>query len=119
MGAQPAVRMADFTAMRGASVSPSLEYAARHNEGMLQVMDDLLGGLTGGEDEKEVAHAPGAYWSSWVDALAMIHQRLPRVADNITNRLEGAVAVEGCLGELHEVGDLLDRQGFVGRFWLG
>ena len=115
--------------------SQSLEYAARHDEGMLQAMDDLLGGLTGGEDEKEVAHlvaslpmrlgglglrsarrmAPGAYWSSWADALAMIHQRLPRVADNITDRLEGAVAVEGCLGELHEVGDRLDRQGFVGR----
>ena len=115
--------------------SQSLEYAARHDEGMLQAMDDLLGGLTGGEDEKEVAHlvaslpmrlgglglrsarrmAPGAYWSSWADALAMIHQRLPRVADSITDRLEGAVAVEGCLGELHEVGDRLDRQGFVGR----
>ena len=37
------------------------------------------------------------------------------MADNITDRLEGAVAVEGCLGELHEVGDHLDRQGFVGR----
>ena len=43
--------------------------------------------------------APGAYWSSWADALAMIHQILPRVADSLTDRLEGAVAVGGCLGE--------------------
>ena len=41
--------------------------------------------------------APRGYWSSWADALAMIHQRLPQVADSITDRLEGAVAVEGCL----------------------
>ena len=36
--------------------SQSLEYAARHDEGMMQAMDNLLGGLTGGADEKEVAH---------------------------------------------------------------
>ena len=45
----------------------------------------------------------------------MIHQRLPQVADSITDRLEGAVAVGGCLRELREVADRLDRQGFVGR----
>ena len=69
-----------------------------------------LGGLGLRSDRRM---APGACWSSWADALAMIHQRLPRVADSITDRLEGAV--EGCLRELHEVGDRLDRQGFVGR----
>ena len=115
--------------------SQSLEYAARHDEGMMQAMDNLLGGLTGGADEKEVAHhvaslpmrlgglglrsarrmAAGAYWSSWADALAMIHQRLPRVANSITEKLEGVVAARGCLTELREVADRLDRQGFVGR----
>ena len=61
MGARPAVRMADITAMRGASVSPSfedvatsqsLEYAARQDEGMLQATDDLLGGQTGGRTRR-------------------------------------------------------------------
>ena len=64
MGARLAVRMAEFTAMRGASVSPPSEDLAsksiigvrRHDEEMLQAMGDLLGGLTGGEDDKEVAH---------------------------------------------------------------
>ena len=115
--------------------SQSLEYAVRHDEGMMQAMDNLLDGLTGGADEKEVAHevaslpmrlgglglrsarrmAAGAYWSSWADALAMIHQRLPRVANRITDRLEGVAAARGCLTELREVADRLDRQGFVGR----
>ena len=115
--------------------SQSLEHATRHDEGMMQAMDNLLGGLTGGADEKKVAHhvaslpmrlgglglrsarrmAAGAYWSSWADALAMIHQRLPRVANSITEKLEGVVAARGCLTELREVADRLDRQGFVGR----
>ena len=106
----------------------------RHHEGMMQAMDNLLGGLTGGADEKEVAHqmaslpmrlgglglssarrmVAGAYWSSWTDALAMMHQRLPRMANSI-DRLEGVVAARGCLTELREVADRLDRQGFVGR----
>ena len=58
--------------------------------------------------------AAGAYWSSWADALAMIHQRLPRVANSITEKLEGVVAARGCLTEFREVADRLDRQGFVG-----
>ena len=114
--------------------SQLLEYAVRHHEGMMQAMDNLLGGLTGGADEKEVAHqvaslpmrlgglglssarrmVAGAYWSSWTDAL-MVHQRLPRMANSITDRLEGVAAARGCLTELREVADRLDRQGFVGR----
>ena len=37
------------------------------------------------------------------------------MADSITDRLEGAVAVGGCLREFRAVGDRLDRLGFVGR----
>ena len=45
----------------------------------------------------------------------MVHQRLPRMANSITDRLEGVAAARGCLTELREVADRLDRQGFVGR----
>ena len=47
---------------------------------------------------------PGTHSSSWTDALAMIHQRLHRVADSITDKLDGAVAVIGCLRVFREVG---------------
>ena len=107
----------------------------RHDEGMMQAMDNLLDGLTGGADEKEVAHqvaslpmrlgglglrsarrmAAGAYWSSWADALATTTSDFLRVANRITDRLEGVAAARGCLTELREAADRLDRQGFVGR----
>ena len=69
-------------------------YAAKHDEGMLKVMSTLLGGIPGGDQEKEDARrlatlpmrmgglglrvaarmAPAAYWASWADALPM-HER--------------------------------------------
>ena len=98
-------------------------------------MDNLLGGLPGEVHEQEVARniaslpmrmgglgirsaqrmAPGAYWASWADALHMIDQRLPTVADRVVNTLRADEEPRGCLGELRNAAGVLDRHGFVGR----
>ena len=57
--------------------------------------------------------SPTAYWASWADALHMISQRLPEVANDIVTQLAGEPA--GCLAELQSAADDLDRCGFVGR----
>ena len=115
--------------------SQAMEYAQGYDEGMLQVMDVLMGGLTGTDHEKTTAHqlatlpmrlgglglrrasrmAPAAFWSSWADALQMIHQRLPDVAHTIVQSLDGPREVGGCLGDLRAVTTVLDQQGFIGR----
>ena len=63
--------------------------------------------------------APAACWASWADALPMVHERLPGVAENAVIALEGDDELEGCLGELRIVAVGLDRQGFVGRLQWG
>ena len=115
--------------------SESAECAQRHDDGMWQAMQALMGGLTGTEEQKLTARqlttlpmrmgglglrcarrmAPAAYWSSWADALPMVHERLPQVAQKVVDGLEGAPDVGGCIGELRAISLGLDRQGFVGR----
>ena len=92
-------------------------------------MDVLMGGLTGTDHEKTMAHrlarlpmrlgglglrrasrmALAAFWSQ------MIHQRLPEVAHTFVESLDGPREVGGCLGELRAVTTALDQQGFTGR----
>ena len=108
--------------------SESAEYGQRHDDGMWQAMQALMGGLMGTEEQKLTARqlttlpmrvgglglrcarrmAPAAHWSSWADAL-------PMVAQNVVDGLEGAPDVGGCIGELRAISLGLDRQGFVGR----
>ena len=59
--------------------------------------------------------APRAYWASWVDALHMIHQRLPDVADKVVQNFSDRGDPGRCQKELREVAIQLDRQGFVGK----
>ena len=58
--------------------------------------------------------APAAYWASWADALQMVDQRLPEVANRVVNRLADKEPA-GCLGELRGAASQLDRHGFIGR----
>ena len=115
--------------------SQSADYAQGHDEGMKRTMDNLLGGLPGEVHEQEVARniaslpmrmgglgirsaqrmALGAFWASWADALHMIDQRLPTVADRVVNTLRADEEPRGCLGELRNAAGVLDRHGFVGR----
>ena len=114
--------------------SQSEVYARGHDSGMERVMRTLLA-LPGDRHDQEMAHniaslpmrmgglglrralriAPGAYWASWADALHMIHQRLPDVADRVVQNLSDREDPGGCLGELRGVAIQLDRQGFAGR----
>ena len=98
-------------------------------------MRALLGDIPGGDQEKQdaarlatlsmrmgglgfraaVRMAPAAYWASWADALPMLQERLPVVAQNAVNVLDGDANVDGCLGEVRQAAAGLDRQGFIGR----
>ena len=115
--------------------SQSAYYAAEHDEGMQRTMWALLGDIPGGDQEKQdaarlatlpmrmgglgfrsaVRMAPAAHWASWADALPMLLERLPVVAQNAVNVLDGDVNVDGCLGEVRQAAAGLDRQGFIGR----
>ena len=55
---------------------------------------------------------PAAYWA-WVDALHMISQRFPEVANDIVTQLAGELV--GCLAELQGAANDLDWCGFVKR----
>ena len=115
--------------------SQSRQYAVMHDEGMMRVMDSLMGGLPGESQAKEDAYrlatlpmrmgglglrsatrmAPAAYWASWADALHMVQERLPALAQSTVIQLEQAEEPAACLGELRAAATCLDRHGFVGR----
>ena len=110
-------------------------YAACHDEGMMKVMDEVLGGLLGDNAQKATAEriaslpmrlgglglrsakrmAPAAYWASWADALSMLSERLPHIADLVVDQMADGAPLDGCLGELCKATEILDRSGFVGR----
>ena len=54
-----------------------------------------------------------AFWASWADALPMFQERLPELAAQIVRDM--AAEPGGCLGDLQEASNVLDRYGFVGR----
>ena len=101
-----------------------VEYAEGHDEGMMDVMRSLLGGLPGNEVQKyeatqiatllmrlgglglrsarRVGHV--AFWASWADALHMISKRLPTVVMQVLGHEIDDRMTGGCLGELIEGG---------------
>ena len=56
--------------------------------------------------------APAAYWASWADALPMLQDRLPAIAQLVSDQLESD-ETEGCVGFLQHAAEALDRSGFV------
>ena len=115
--------------------SQSAEYARRHDEGMWATVQDLLKEVPGSEQElrsaEEVATLPmrmgglgmrsasrcahAAYWASWLDALHMIHQRTPAVAESVVRALSQEQLGGGCVGELRDAAVRLDHEGFWWR----
>ena len=113
--------------------SQSEDYARSHDDGMERVMRIWVG-ISGEQQEVAAAlniaslpmrvggsglrranrMAPAACWDSWADALQMVDQRLPEVANRVVNRLADEEPA-GCLGELRGAASQLDRHGFVGR----
>ena len=104
--------------LRTVPPSQAARYAHGHDQGMMATMEALLEGLPGDVEQKTWAQriatmpmrmgglglrsatrmSPAAYWASWADALHMISQRLPEVANDIVTQLAGEPA--GCLAEL-------------------
>ena len=61
-----------------------------------------------------VRTAPAAYWSSWADAIEMLHERCPSIAAEIVVALESEEAPQAaCLAEVHGIHRLLAREGFI------
>ena len=113
--------------------SVSVEYCRAHDEGIWATVKALLDGIPAHEEEDSrqlatlpmrmgglglrsaVRCAPAAYWASWSDALHMISQRTPEVADDVVWRLSEEEPPEGCLVELRAAASELDRKGFWWR----
>ena len=57
-----------------------------------------------------------AYWASWADALPMIQERNPAIAEIVENALvHNVFPPEGCLSELVQATSQLDQEGFSER----
>ena len=118
--------------------SQSRAYAEAHDDGMWAAGQALLGELPGSAEEVKMARdlatlpmrmgglglrsasrtAPAAYWASLADALPMIAQRLPAVAEMAINSLEQRQATESRpqgLAEAVAASELLAREGFLQR----
>ena len=116
--------------------SQSAWFAGRLDSGMMETMEEILGGLPGDEVQKgrakEVATmpmrlgglglrsaarmAPAAFGA---DALPMISNRLPEVANRVTVQLTNGQNLDGCLQELGVASDQMDRHWFRGSTHLG
>ena len=59
--------------------------------------------------------AEAAYWASWADALPMINERNPAIAEHVEHTMTHEAHREGCLAELHNASGRLDREGFWWR----
>ena len=63
-----------------------------------------------------VRGADAAHWASWADAIQMIGQRNPVVADMVVATMaQEAPPTEQCLSELRGATDRLDSEGFWWR----
>ena len=105
------------------TLPPSLcgRYAQDHDDGIWATVKALLEQVPGATLPMRMGGlglrsatrcAATAYWASWADALAMISQRNPGVAN-----LEGELPCPqgGCLAEVLDASTRLDREGFWRR----
>ena len=120
---------ADFAAESSTSVWRS------HDAGIWNTVVAIMQGLPGSDiqirEAQQVATPPmrmgglglrsatrcaeAAYWASWADALHMVGQRNPEVADMVVRTVsQREPPREGCLAEL-QAGARLDREGFWWR----
>ena len=73
------------------------EQRAKNEAQQIASLPMQMGGL-GLRSARRMAH--GAYWASWADALEMIHERVPQVAESVIARLHHEDSNTGCVGEL-------------------
>ena len=114
------------------TLPPSLShvYGEAHDAGIWNTVVAIMHGLPGSDVEVEEARrvatlpmrmgglglrsatrcAEAAYWASWADALHMVGQRNPEVADMVVRTVsQREPPHQGCLTELHQAGARLDR----------
>ena len=121
------------TPMRTMPPSVSRIYCEAHDEGIWSTAKALMGIQDASDPEhQQLASLPmrmgglglrsatrcagAAYWASWADALPMIRDRTPQIAQLVATSLSSAVPpAAGCLAELHEAATVLDQQGFWWR----
>ena len=121
------------------TLPPSLssDYAREHDNGIWGTVEALLQQVPGRLEERQFARAiatlpmrmgglglrsasrcaAAAYWASWADALPMIAERNPGVADMVVRTMEGEQEIPegGCMAELEAACSQLDREGFRWR----
>ena len=59
--------------------------------------------------------ADAAYWASWADALPMINERTPAIANLVVQTMDDGSTDTSCLAELKEAADHSDEEGFWWR----
>ena len=59
--------------------------------------------------------ANAACWASWADALPMINERTPAIANVVVQTMDDGPTETSCLVELKEAADRLDEEGFWWR----
>ena len=97
---------------RGLSLSLS---PPPHTHPQCQFRVGASAGTRGWGPEGWARSASASFQASWPDALPMISERLPEVANRATDQLANGEGLDGCLRELATASEQLDRHGFVGR----
>ena len=130
--ARLAVRMADTASERQPEGKPHnahdatkllhCAYCSAHDEGIwnsqglvgrpLATLPMRMGGLG---LRLAVRCAPAAFWASWADALHMISEHTPDVANDVVRKLSNEEPQDGCFGELRAGANELDHKGFWWR----
>ena len=105
-------------------------YAQAHDDAAWETLQACLGGVASGEADGErklatlpasrgglglasaVRTAPAAYWAAWADALPVLGERAPALAEACVRQLEGRDAETTCLRSAAVARNLLQAEGW-------
>ena len=107
-------------------------YAQAHDDAVWETLQACLGGVASGEadgarklDSPSVAWRPwpsqrgpyrarSVYWAAWADALPVLGERAPALAEACVRQLEGRDAETACLRSAAVARNLLQAEGWQG-----
>ena len=105
-------------------------YAQAHDDAVWETLQACLGGVASGEADgarklatlpaslgglglaSAVRTAPAAYWAAWADALPVLGERAPALAEACVRQLEGRDAETTCLRSAAVARNLLQAEGW-------
>ena len=105
-------------------------YAQAHDDAAWETLQACLGGVASGEADgarklatlpaslgglglaSAVRTAPAAYWAAWADALPVLGERAPALAEACVRQLEGRDAETTCLRSAAVARNLLQAEGW-------